>query len=45
MAEAVQRLDDLAIELGETVESIDINPLIAMTDRAVAVDALFLRRP
>ena len=44
VVEAVERLDDLALELGQTVKSIDINPLIAMKDRAIAVDSLFLRR-
>lgn len=43
VVEAIERLDDLALELGPTVKSIDINPLIAIEDRVVAVDALFLR--
>lgn len=40
---AVERLDQLAIALGEDVDSIDVNPLVVLPDRAIVVDALFVR--
>lgn len=43
VAEAVSRLSVLAVQKTETVESIEINPLRAMADKVVALDALVLR--
>jgi acetate---CoA ligase (ADP-forming) len=40
LAQALERLDDLAHVLGDELGSVDINPLIVLPDRAVAVDAL-----
>jgi acetate---CoA ligase (ADP-forming) len=43
LARALERLDDLALELGPELTSLDINPLIVLPDRAVVVDALFTK--
>lgn len=43
LVDAVERLDQLALALGRDVDSIDINPLVVLPDRAVVVDALFVR--
>ncbi|HEX2230041.1 MAG TPA: acetate--CoA ligase family protein, partial [Candidatus Binatia bacterium] len=40
LCEAVVRLSELAVSLGNRLEGLDINPLIVQTDGAVAVDAL-----
>ncbi len=40
---ALERLDDLALELGDDLASLDINPIIVSPDRAVVVDALLSR--
>lgn len=42
IVEAVERLDDVALELGSDLGSLDVNPLIALKDRAVVVDALLV---
>ena len=43
---AITALSQLAAELGDALEALDINPLICGPDRAVAVDALAVpRRP
>jgi len=41
---AITGLSQLAAELGDTLEALDINPLICGPDRAVAVDALAIPR-
>jgi acetate---CoA ligase (ADP-forming) len=41
---AVQSLSDLAEELGDHLEALDVNPLICGPDGAVAVDALAIPR-
>lgn len=43
VAEVVSRLSVLAVQKTETVASIEINPLRAMADKVVALDALVLR--
>ncbi|MGH3125692.1 MAG: acetate--CoA ligase family protein, partial [Streptosporangiaceae bacterium] len=46
VAAAITGLSQLAAELGDVLEALDINPLICGPDRAVAVDALLIpRRP
>ena len=42
---AITALSQLAAELGDVLEALDINPLICGPDRAVAVDALAVPRP
>ena len=42
---AITGLSQLATELGDVLEALDINPLICGPDRAVAVDALLIPRP
>jgi acyl-CoA synthetase (NDP forming) len=44
-AAAITGLSRLAVELGDVLEALDINPLICGPDRAVAVDALAVPRP
>jgi acyl-CoA synthetase (NDP forming) len=44
-AAAITGLSQLAAELGDVLEALDINPLICGPDRAVAVDALAVPRP
>ncbi len=44
LAEVVTRFSELALDARDIVSSIDINPVIAGPDRAVAVDALFKGR-
>jgi acyl-CoA synthetase (NDP forming) len=44
-AAAITGLSQLAVELGDVLEALDINPLICGPDRAVAVDALAVPRP
>jgi acyl-CoA synthetase (NDP forming) len=41
---AITGLSELAAELGDALEALDINPLICGPDRAVAVDALAIPR-
>ncbi len=41
---AIVSLSDLAVELGDQLEALDINPLICGPDRAVAVDVLAITR-
>jgi acetate---CoA ligase (ADP-forming) len=41
---AIVGLSELAIELGDQIEALDINPLICGMDGAVAVDALLVPR-
>jgi acyl-CoA synthetase (NDP forming) len=41
---AITGLAELAVELGEDIEALDINPLICGPDGAVAVDALVIPR-
>ena len=45
VVEAVVAIGQLAVELGDVVEAVDVNPLICGPDGAVAVDALVVRRP
>ena len=45
VAAAIAGLAQLAAELGDVLEALDINPLICGPDRAVAVDALLIPRP
>ncbi len=46
IARAVSRLSVLAADLGEHLDAVDVNPLIATAGGCVAVDALvILRRP
>lgn len=40
LVHALERLDDLALELGDELTSVDINPIIVLPDRAIVVDAL-----
>ncbi len=44
LARAVARLSVLARDLGDLVEAIDVNPVLAGPDGAVAVDALVIAR-
>jgi acetate---CoA ligase (ADP-forming) len=44
IARAISGLAELASELGEHIEALDINPLICGPHGAVAVDALIIRR-
>ena len=44
-AAAITGLSQLAMELGDVLEALDINPLICGPDRVVAVDALAVPRP
>ncbi len=44
VAAALVRLSVLAAELGEDLEALDVNPLIARPDGCVAVDALVIPR-
>jgi hypothetical protein len=39
---AVMGLSALAEDLGESISEIDVNPLVALPDRAVVVDALII---
>jgi acetate---CoA ligase (ADP-forming) len=43
-ADAVAALSSVAVELGDVIGGIDVNPLIVTTSGAVAVDALILPR-
>lgn len=45
VAEAMVRLSELAIELGNEVSAIDVNPLICGPHGAIAADALVVRVP
>jgi acyl-CoA synthetase (NDP forming) len=42
IVDAVMGLSALAEDLGESISEIDINPLVALPDRAVVVDALII---
>jgi acyl-CoA synthetase (NDP forming) len=44
VARAIACLGELAVELGEHIEALDINPLICGPDGAVAVDSLIIPR-
>jgi acetate---CoA ligase (ADP-forming) len=44
VAAAITGLSQLAVELGDVLEALDINPIICGPDRAVAVDALAVPR-
>jgi hypothetical protein len=44
VARAISSLSDLALELGDQLEALDINPLICGPHGAVAVDALLIPR-
>jgi acyl-CoA synthetase (NDP forming) len=44
VAKAVVRLSELAMDLGDLIEAVDVNPLIAGSDACVAVDALVIPR-
>jgi hypothetical protein len=41
---AALSLSALAADLGDLIEAVDVNPLIALPDGAVAVDALIIPR-
>ena len=46
IAHAVSRLSVLAADLGDQLDAVDVNPMIATPDGCVAVDALVIpRRP
>ena len=45
VAGAITGLSRLACDLGDTLEALDINPLICTPSVAVAVDALLIPRP
>jgi acetate---CoA ligase (ADP-forming) len=45
LAEVIVKLSVLAVDLGEHLEAIDINPILAGPDGAVAVDGLVVARP
>src|SRR4029079_11397244 len=46
IARAVSRLSVVASDLGDQLDAVDVNPLIATSDGCVAVDALVIpRRP
>jgi hypothetical protein len=44
VVEAVLALSRLAVELGDVIDALDVNPLIATPAGAVAVDALVVPR-
>jgi acetyl-CoA synthetase/acetyltransferase len=44
VARAISGLSDLALELGDQLEALDINPLICGPTGAIAVDALLIPR-
>ncbi|MGB6454871.1 MAG: acetate--CoA ligase family protein, partial [Streptosporangiaceae bacterium] len=44
VCDAIRGLSDLAIELGDRIDALDINPLICGPSGAVAVDALLIPR-
>ena len=44
LAEVVSRLSAFAAGHGEAVESVELNPVLALPDRAVALDALIVKR-
>jgi hypothetical protein len=44
VVDAVVAMGILAVELGDRVVALDVNPLIVGPDGAVAVDALIVRR-
>jgi acetate---CoA ligase (ADP-forming) len=39
------RLSELALDLGDALEALDLNPLIAAPQGCMAVDALVVPRP
>jgi acyl-CoA synthetase (NDP forming) len=45
VADAVVRLSVLAVDLGDRLAALDVNPLVAGPDGCVAVDALVVRAP
>ena len=44
LAEAINRVDALGMTIGELIDSLDINPLIASSGAVVAVDSFLVRR-
>jgi acyl-CoA synthetase (NDP forming) len=44
VVETAMRLSALAADLGDLIAEIDINPLMALPDGAIAVDALIIPR-
>jgi acyl-CoA synthetase (NDP forming) len=44
VAAAIRGVSALALELGDQIEALDINPLICRPDGAIAVDALVIRK-
>ena len=44
IADAMVRLSELALDLGEVIDALDVNPLISGPDGCVAVDALVVPR-
>jgi acetate---CoA ligase (ADP-forming) len=45
VAQAVVNLSVLAVDLGDRLAALDVNPLVAGPDGCVAVDALVVARP
>lgn len=45
VAAAVVRLSALAVDLGDHLAALDVNPLVAGPDGCLAVDALVVRAP
>jgi hypothetical protein len=45
VVQAICGLSELAMELGDRLEALDVNPLICGPDGAIAVDALAMPRP
>ncbi len=43
--DAIQAMSQLAVELGDAIDALDVNPLIAGAREVVAVDALVVSRP
>jgi hypothetical protein len=44
VANIIVALSELAVDLADVIDEIDVNPIICGADRAVAVDALIIRR-
>jgi len=45
VADVVSALSVLAVEIGDCIDAIDVNPLVCRPAGAVAVDALVVARP
>ena len=44
VCEAIARISEFAADLADEIEEIDVNPLLARPDGAVALDALIVLR-